>query len=198
MAGKEVQDRKKTSKFQWFVFGILIPLVFAITVALIVMTIGGVNVFEKVQQYGSNIPGVSAIVSSEQDSGEEESDSTRTSSAELQATIQDQNAQITQLQDTIASKDSTIEELNNEIATLTEQINKESKNNDNQKEVMKDVSSSFKDMDADKAAPIITELDKSVALSILQEIPDKERGKIFEEMDPKTAASLTSALVQRN
>ncbi|KGP73990.1 MotE family protein [Pontibacillus yanchengensis] len=183
-------ETKKTNKFQWFVFVILIPLLFAITFALIVMTIGGVNVFQKVQEYGGKIPVISSMVSSEQTQEKQEPQS-----AELQATVQDQKAQIQQLQGTITQKDQTIEELNQQIEELTNQLNEKSKSDKQRAEIMKNMSSSFKEMDAEKAAPIIAQLDQSTAVSILQEIPDEERGNIFANMSPEQAASFTNALV---
>ncbi|MYL33144.1 hypothetical protein GLW08_01505 [Pontibacillus yanchengensis] len=186
-------ESKKTNKFQWFVFVILIPLLFAVTFALIVMTIGGVNVFQKVQEYGGKIPVVSSMVSSDNTQENQEPQS-----AELQATVQDQNAQIQQLKGTVSQKNQTIEELNQQIEELTNQLNEKAKSDQQRSEIMKNMSSSFKEMDPEEAAPIIAQLDQSTAVSILQQMPDEERGNIFAKMSPEQAATLTSALVNNS
>ena len=59
----EELETKKTSRFQSFIYVVLIPLLFTITVALIVMTILGYNVFELTKEYGQKIPFVSSMIS---------------------------------------------------------------------------------------------------------------------------------------
>ena len=44
---KKITDKQQGSKLQWFFFVIIIPIVFAITLAWIVLTLLGVNVTEQ-------------------------------------------------------------------------------------------------------------------------------------------------------
>lgn len=48
-------EESKISKFQWFLV-IFIPLIFAVTVALIVLTVAGVNVADKAKEMSAKIP----------------------------------------------------------------------------------------------------------------------------------------------
>jgi len=49
-------------------------------------------------------------------------------------------------------------------------------------------------MDPEESAPVISNLDQNVAISVLENLPDKERGPILSEMNHEEAANLTCAL----
>ncbi|KGX88446.1 MotE family protein [Pontibacillus litoralis] len=187
---KEInKEPKKTNKFQWFVFGIVIPFIFAVTVFLIVMTIAGVNVFDKAQQLSSEIPVVSSFLSKDEE-GEG-----KTKNAEDKATIQDQDAEIRDLQGMISMKDQEIKDLQIEVQQLEQQLKNQKDLSESKEEKVKEVSSSFKEMDADEAAIILEELEQNTALTILEQMSGKERGDILAEMNPQTAASMTNSLI---
>lgn len=191
MAANEYTQEKKTGKFQWFVLVILIPLIFAVMLSLIVATIAGVNVFDMAQKYTKDIPVISSVIPNSDDEKSAEN-----GSPELQAEIEDQKAQIESLEGKLTSREETIEELNQKVADLTNQLNEENKSREERSELLKKMSSSFQEMDAEQAAPIIANLDQNVAISLLENIPNQERGLIFAEMNPEQAANLTSAFVE--
>ncbi len=192
MAANEYKNEgEKTGRFQWFVLVILIPLIFAIMLSLIVATIAGVNVFEAAQKYSSQIPVISSIIPDQ-----DEKESSEAGSPELKAELEDKKAQIQSLQNELTSKDKTIEELNSKLSDLTNQLAAKNESKQERDQLLKKISTSFKKMDAEKAARIIANLDQNVAISLLESLPDEERGLIFAEMNPEQAANLTSAFVQ--
>lgn len=179
---------EKAGKVQWFLLVILVPFVFAIMLGLIIMTIAGVNVFDKAQQIGSNIPVISSVIPKDEASLEEQQ-------LELKAELENKTALVNQLEGDIASKEKTIENLNSKIAELTTQLSEKDDQKKNREEVLQKLSTSFKEMEPDEAARIMENLDQNVAISVLEKLPDKERGLIFAEMNPEQAANLTSAFV---
>ncbi|MCD5322685.1 MULTISPECIES: MotE family protein [Pontibacillus] len=185
------EPKQKSSKFQWFVFVILIPLILAITVALIIMTVAGVNIFEKTKQFTNDIPVISTMVN--QETEENQGDQT----VELEATIEDQNAQLEELQSQLTVKDQKINELNNEIEKLTNQLNDKNMSDKNKEEVLSNLSSSFKNMDPEEAAAIVSKLDQVASVNLLEKLPNDERGKVLAALDPELAATITSALMSR-
>ncbi len=185
------KPKQKSSKVQWFVFVILIPLILAVTVALIIMTVAGVNVFEKTKQFTDDVPKVSALLNTETTKESEGQ------AVELKATIEDQNAQLDELKSQLTVKDQKIEELNNEINQLTKEL-KDKKISDKDKEdIMTDLSSSFKNMDPEQAAAIVSQLDQASSVDLLEKLPSDERGKVLAALNPEQAANLTSALMNR-
>ena len=60
---KELEElEEKNSRLQSVLFVVIIPLLFAITVTLVVLTVAGVNVFDHLKSASSNIPGVANLV----------------------------------------------------------------------------------------------------------------------------------------
>ncbi|WP_411955450.1 MotE family protein [Alkalibacillus sp. S2W] len=187
------QNREtNTSKFQWFLFVIIIPVIFAITLVLIISTFAGVNPIEKTQEYGSQMPVVGSFVSTpEQETQEQQI-------ANHEATIQDQKATIDELEATINTKDQEIEELSNEINQLTEQLKSQKEAQATREESISQLSSSFTEMNEESAANVMANMEQSVVLDILEGMNDGERGTILAEMDAEFAATLSNALVQRS
>ncbi|WP_181348755.1 MotE family protein [Thalassobacillus sp. CUG 92003] len=191
---KSNPEEKKSGKLQWFLVVILIPIMFLVTVTIVVLTLTGVNVFEEAEKYGSKIPGVSTLVS--EDGQEEASVETE----QLKATIANNNAEIEQLEEQVSSKDNTIEDLNQQLSEYEARLEKseeagEGDDTENPPDKVSELASSFKDMDAEQAAQIIENLDEVIAVQVLENVPSTERGEILGAMDPELAASLTNAFL---
>lgn len=185
------KPKQKSSKVQWFVFVILIPLILAVTVALIIMTVAGVNVFEKTKQFAEDVPKVSALLNTETTKKSEGQ------AVELKATIEDQNAQLDELKSQLTVKDQKIEELNNEMKQLTKELEDKKISDKDKEDIMTDLSSSFKNMDPEQAAAIVSQLDQASSVDLLEKLPSDERGKVLAALNPEQAANLTSALMNR-
>ncbi|MDQ0159092.1 MotE family protein [Alkalibacillus salilacus] len=188
----EQNKEANTSKFQWFLFVIIIPVIFAITLVLIVSTFAGVNPIEKAQEYGSQMPVVGSFITTSEEETQEQQ------IANHEATIQDQKATIDELEATISTKDQEIEELSNEITQLTEQLESQEEAQATREESISQLARSFTEMNEENAASVMANMEQSVVLDILEGMNDGERGTILAEMDAELAATLSNALVQRS
>ncbi|MFD2925525.1 magnesium transporter MgtE N-terminal domain-containing protein [Halobacillus naozhouensis] len=196
MAKKMKHDQEKSGKLQWFFFVIVVPALFALTLTVVVLTIMGTNVFEKAESYANQIPGLSAIVSTS-----DESQNGR-QTHQLEAAIADQNEKIDQLQQQVEDKQLTIDELNQQIeqletdleaalATSAEQKTEEPPAASNP---MKEMAVSFEEMDEEEAAPIIENMDQDLAVQILAEVASSQRGAILGAMTPEAAAEIAGLI----
>ncbi|MBB6452922.1 flagellar motility protein MotE (MotC chaperone) [Salirhabdus euzebyi] len=155
MSSNQIEENKGSSKLQWFLFVIVIPIVFTITLLLIVLTVAGVNVFDLAEKYGSNIPIVSLLV---EESPEQEAEQENVT--ELKATIKDYEANIEILEQDVKTKEEQITELELTIAQLeSDMVNKEQEEQDKEEQV-KNVAKSFSQMDAKSAGPIVEKMEK--------------------------------------
>ncbi|TCT26770.1 flagellar motility protein MotE (MotC chaperone) [Melghiribacillus thermohalophilus] len=189
MSSEQIQKHKKEGgKLQWFFFVIVIPLLFAITLALIVLTIAGYNVFQISEHIGSKIPVVSNFVGNDEEVLQEEN-------TNLLATIEDQKEQIETLQLDIESKDEEIQELNEQIQQLQNQLEQNEQSQQERDELISNVTESFSQIKAEQAAQIIENLTDESALLILEKLPAEQRGAVLAAMDPEKAAELTQNFI---
>ncbi|MET3682137.1 flagellar motility protein MotE (MotC chaperone) [Alkalibacillus flavidus] len=186
------QNKENASKLQWFLFVIVIPIIFAVTLVLIIATFAGVNPIEKAREYGSQMPIVNSFVTSPEEENYEEQ------LANYEATVQDQEATISEQEATINSQTQEIEELNAQIAQLQEQLEEDQNDQASRDETVSRLTRSFSEMDATRAAEVMTEMEQAVVLDVLAQMNDTARGSILAEMDPELAANLSNALVQRS
>lgn len=191
----EAIEEKKVNKFQWFVFTVLIPLLFAIVVALIVFSFAGVNVFEKAKEYGQKIPFFSSLVDKEE---EKTVVDWETNIIELEAEIKDREAQISGLQTELDSKSVEVERANLEIEQLQIQIADLIALQEENKRAFKDIVRTYETMSAKKAAPIIALLRDEEAVKILTNLKTDTLAAIMEKMEPEDAAKYTELLTNEN
>ncbi|MFO1445909.1 hypothetical protein KDN24_22445 [Bacillus sp. Bva_UNVM-123] len=187
----EEKESKKTSRFQGFIYVVVIPLLFAITVALIAMTSLGYNVFELTKEYGQKIPFISSMFNEEKTKSVE---GLEKEMVDLEAEINDREAKIAQLQTKLESKDKEIskaqlekERLEDEIVELTEMKEKN-------KRAFKDIIKTYETISAKKSALIITQMGEDEALQILSSVKADTLAAIMEKMDPEEAARYTELL----
>lgn len=191
----ELQEEKGATflgKIQWFFFVVLIPLLFAIAVALVVLNFAGVDVEDAVKKYGANIPGVSKLVADKDTIHVEEK--LRKDIVDLEATNKEQVDKISNLEKEIEKRDTELEQLQAEIDELTEQLNNEDSEKANTEKTKSEVSKAFESMSAKNAAAIVAELQESEALNILQALSTDTLSSILEKMDPVQAAKYTELL----
>ncbi|GAA0461266.1 MotE family protein [Alkalibacillus silvisoli] len=188
---KEQINKEGTSKWQWFLYVIIIPIVFAITLVLIVTTIAGVNPFQAAQEYGNKIPVVSSLIPDPEEERFEEELS------EYEATVNDQQATIQDLESRITSRDQEIEELTDEINSLHEELNQQEESRYSQEESVERLTRSFSEMSPERAADIMIEMEQVIALDILEALSDDQRGEILSEMESEIAANFSNSLIER-
>ncbi|SDO84301.1 MotE family protein [Halobacillus sp. SY10] len=188
---KSAYTQKNKKSFSKIIAAIFFPLIFLITLLLIVLTLSGVNVFEEAEKYASRIPGLSTPASSEgQNSEASEMD-------RLQAVIANKEAEMEELQSEADSKQNQINELEQQVVQLRadlEEARSEDGNNENSKAA--EMAQSFQVMDPEEAAPILENMNQNLAVQVLNDVASEERGEILGQMDPEAAANIASMLIE--
>ncbi|WP_102271457.1 MotE family protein [Cytobacillus massiliigabonensis] len=187
----EELESKKTSKFQTFIYVVLIPLLAAITVALIAMTYLGYNVFELTKEYGQKIPFISSAIS---DDASESAKDIETKMIELEAEIKDREAKIIKLETDLESKDQEISRVELEKERLQEEIDELTAIKEENKRAFKDIVKTYETISAKKAAPILSQMSETEALEILTNLKSDTLAEIMEKMEPEEAARYTKLL----
>ncbi len=190
---KEIERKKP---FQWFVFVILIPLLFAIAVALIVTTFAGINVFSTAKDLSGKLPFVSSVFS--KNSSSTANKKAVNDNISLQAQVKDDEAKISQLQAKLQSKDQEIQRAQLENNRLQQEIDSLNANQKESKRALTDLVTTYETMSPKKAAPIIGKMTDSEALKILSSVKPEILASIMENMDPTQAARFTELLTKQN
>ncbi|WP_080846445.1 MotE family protein [Cytobacillus gottheilii] len=184
-------NHNKTGKFQKFLYWFLIPLLFALAVMLLVLTLLGHNVFQVTKEYGQKIPFLSSLFSEEEISSMEEFEN---KVIELEADIKDREARITQLEGQLETKDLDIERAQLEKERLQQEVDELRAIRDENKRAFKDIIKTYETISAKKAAPILTEMDDAEAVRILANVKPDTLAAIMENLDPANAARMTGLL----
>lgn len=191
----EEQEEKKYSKFQWFFIIIVIPTLFALAVAMVVVSVSGINVFEKAKEYSEKIP----FISSEKKTSDQQQllgmDQKLT---ELKAEVKDREAAIADMETNIEGKNKEIETLKLEKEKLQQQIDDLILAQEDGKRQFKEIVSTYETMSAKKAAPIITQMNDEEALKILSSLKPATLAAILEKMNAADAAKYTAQLTSKN
>ncbi|GGB30305.1 hypothetical protein F3157_13285 [Virgibacillus dakarensis] len=190
----KTQGKQKTNPIVWFLFAIVIPVIVAITLAIIIFTLAGVNVIDWVKNTGNNIPVISSFVTTDEEKNLQQTEE------KMKAALEKKDEKIEELTQNVNDLEATIdkmeqEKLKLENRTTSDELDGSTTEQESENDTVKTISSSFKEMDPKQAALIFQKLDSDMAISILKELSNKARGKIIAEMDPETAAKLTKMFI---
>lgn len=193
MAQTEKQDKKKKkpSFFQWL-FVIIIPLLFALLITFIILSLLGIDVVNNSKEIVSGIPFVGNLVTTEEEAELERIEE------RYQQQIETKDLKISELEAEVTGYELEIDQLNQEIVLLTRQlddINEELEHSTQINENLERLTISYQEMPPQSAANILSNLNEAVAVVILQELDDQHRGAILSVMDPESAAELTELLL---
>lgn len=188
------EKENKMNPFLWFFFAIIVPLIVAITLAFIIITVTGFDAWGWIKSTGKNIPVISSLLPADESEKQEAIEKERGELAlkEKEREIEDLLADNDELKAQIKQMEQKQAKLEKSLKT-TRNTEKMKETEDNQVEQFV---GSFKDMDAKQAAQIIENMNEASARALLKEMPNKVRGKILEAMDPKKAAEFTQHLIQ--
>ncbi|MBS3680048.1 hypothetical protein KGF86_07465 [Ornithinibacillus massiliensis] len=189
---KVVKEKEKMNPILWFLFAIVIPVIIAITLTAIVLSLAGVNVIDWAKNTGSNIPVVSSLIPTDDEVAEKKEEEN------YQATIAAKDEKIEQLNQEKTALESSIEQLELTITKLQRDLEaaKQTTEEDSSKSI-KQMSSSFKEMSSEQAAIILEQLDQESAFTILSEMSNKDRGAILGNMTPESAAAITKLFINQ-
>lgn len=184
-------EGKKSSKFQAFILVFLVPLLAAITVALIVLNALGYNVFELTKEYGSKLPFVSQYLEANEIQSIDEYEKKMIN---LEADILDKEAIMKQLEEKLTSKDQVVRDLNEEITKLQAEIEILNEQKLEHTRALSDLVKTYETMASKKAAAILEEMAEEEALQILSKLKSDTLAEVLSKMTPATAAKFTELL----
>ncbi|UFU01026.1 hypothetical protein KO561_08875 [Radiobacillus kanasensis] len=196
MAKIEKQEKEKAGFLQWL-FIIIIPLVFAVTLTGIILTVAGVNVLDHAKNVANHIPGISSVIETEEEVKQATAKKrVEDNKEQVEAAVANKDEEIETLKSNLTEKEREIDELTQELAKLSSQLEEQNNTNEEvQQNILEDVSASFEGMDPEEAAPIISNLEVATAIRVLKNVPSEERGLILGAMEPEQAATFTTALL---
>ena len=181
------EEEKSPGIFQKLFYLVLIPLLFVIAVLLVIATFTDFNVFEKAYELTN---------SSSEKTAEEPSVDYNKKIVELEAQIKEKEAEIDQLHSQL---DNAKAENDNNVAIqqqLQEKIDSLQQNQTEAKKEFDDILSTFEQMSAKSAAPILMEMSDEEALKILANMQPETLSEIFSKMDPVEAARYSELLAK--
>ncbi|MFK2824998.1 MotE family protein [Bacillus sp. B190/17] len=191
----EVEEEKGYGVFQWILFVLVIPLLFAITIALIVMTVAGVNIFEKAKEWGEDIPIVSNMMGS--GGAVEDAKTDKEKVISLQAEIKNKEAKIEQLEKKLETSAAKVEELLTEKDRLQleiEQLKKQEETAVKENTQDNKLINTYESMSPKNIAHILVNLSDNEAIQILAEMSTEKQADILEKLPPEKAAKYTKLL----
>ncbi|MDF2607378.1 MAG: hypothetical protein K0S34_1574 [Bacillales bacterium] len=191
------KPEKEYGAFQWFVFVILIPLMFAVTLSLVILIVAGVNVFDTAKDFGKKIPYVSTLFT-DKTKPEDQIQLLEDNVVDLQATNEENQKTIEGLNTKIRKRDDQISQLNEEISELKRKLMDNNVEAEKANVKLNEIAKMYENMSAKKAAEIIPQLSDDEAIMILSRISNSSVSAILEKMDAKAAAKYTGLLSKQN
>ncbi len=190
---KIVGKNKDTSLFQKLLVWTLIPLLFTTMVLLIIAYVTDVNVFDKAKELTQSLP-FTDEKQADDESGDDSIIEERV--VDLQAEIQEKEAQLFKLQGDLAKSEDEKKSLLDEQTSLLAQIEALKMEKEDYRRDMKEIISTFEKMSAKAAAPVITNMSDAEAIRILTSLKPEVLAPILEKMSPEDAAKYTSLMTK--
>ncbi|AZB42941.1 hypothetical protein CEF21_11875 [Bacillus sp. FJAT-42376] len=187
-------NKKEYGKVQWFFFVILIPLVFTVTLAAVILSVAGFNIRETASGWIAPLTGTNQKESVKEETmpnaDHAEMQKTAKENKELTSSVSAQKQEIKALENDVQLKENKIAGLTKEVEDLRAQLEETSSANPPEKDITK----LYEGMSAGKAASILPLLEEKDAMKILKAMKDDQVTDIFEKMSPEDAALYTGKL----
>lgn len=192
-------EKQDYGKFQWFFFVILIPIIFTVTLVVIILSVAGFDVFGKSKAVLAEIPVIEKLFKDEKQDTindreivAQETATQKEAKKQREQTIEEQATMIGALEKDVSMKEKEILTLNQEIKSLETQI-EEIKEADLEKN-SKDIAKLYDNMSSKKAAEIIPNLNEEDAILILTSLDDRHLADILSKMAVDDAVKYTNLL----
>lgn len=189
----ELKEKKSAGFFQILLAWIIIPLMFTTAVVLIIAKVADINVFDQAKEWTSKIPFLEEKAPDEKVEGDLILEERVIS---LQAEIQEKEAQLFEVQDELTKVKDSNETLEIEKEKLSEEIEKLKRAQSESKRDFKEIVTTYEQMSAKSAAPVITKMGDAEAVQILSNLKPATLAAILEKMAPEEAAKYTSMLTK--
>ena len=193
MARGQDNQNKKISFLQWL-FLIIIPLILAISIAFIILSILDLDPGAKIKEFANQIPVINQLVTTDEEAEIER----REKVLQNQITTLEQDK--LDLEDNLSIQEAELNQLNQEIVKLTHQLEQALAEDESQVQQELDdglnkVIDTYQKMSAKSAAQILVEMNNADAIQILTELDEEQQAAILSALDPATAATLTKLLL---
>lgn len=183
------------SKFQWFLFAFIIPLIFAIILYIVVLHALDKSLTDQLKAVGSSLPVVSRFVESTQ-ADEEHLESLEYDVIRLSKTVEEQTEEIEYLKSVIEAKEKELADSKAKIVSLEQQVFSAENDDTIDTIKVKKTAKLLLAMSPKDAASIISEMNNEEAVTLLTTFKPDETGRILAKLDAKRASELTNLLVQ--
>jgi len=192
MTSSKVQQEEKPNRWQWILFVIVIPSLFAAFFLLLIIKVAGIDVAAETKQWTANVPLISEWID------------WKKKERALEKTIATQQQTIEQQQETIARQKKQIRQLQNELTVKEHEIARLSAPDEEPNEqanhaakptvTADDIAAMYGAMSEKQAAAILAELPNREALDVLSRLEGDKAAAILEQMPIEQAANLLSSL----
>jgi len=190
---------KDYSTFQYFIFVFLIPILFTVTIAVIILYVAGVNVPKEARKIASHIPFIESYVKSESPISENEQ--MKNKLTKLTETNKKVEEELKTLKSQSKEKDQHINSLRIEAEKLRQQIKDLEERNtttidseEEKKALSKKLFTTYEQMSSKQAAQILQSVTEDEAFYILSNLKNEAVTEILASMDVKKAAKFTSMM----
>lgn len=188
------EERKAGSFFQMLLAWFVIPLIFAIAVLLIIAKVADVNVVEKAKEWTASVP---VLEQKKQDSStKKDKKILEERVVAMKEELKQKEKQLMGIQEDLKKSNAKNEELVLAQEKLQAEILVLQRTNNESKKEVGQLVSTFEQMSAKSAAPVITEMDDAQALQLLSQMKANTLAAILEKMSAKDAAKYTALLAK--
>lgn len=187
-----------SSKFKWFLFAFLIPLIFVIVLYAVILSIMGKSFGDQVKALGSHVPIVATLFDEPEKPNDQSEAASEKEILRLSDEIKRQEHDIEALEQKLVKKDQELKTAKEKIAKLERRVQnnaqEETKETD-EGNTVKETGKLLLSMSPKDAALIIAEMDNKDAIPLLQSFKPDESGKILAKLEPKRASQLMKQLL---
>ena len=188
------EERKAGSFFQMLLAWFVIPLVFAIAVLLIIAKVADVNVVEKAKEWTASVPVLEQ--KKEDSSTKKDKKVLEERVVVMKEELKQKEQQLMDIQEDLKKSNAKNEELTLAQEKLQAEILVLQKTNDDSKKELGQLVSTFEQMSAKSAAPVITKMEDAQALQLLSQMKADTLASVLEKMSPEDAAKYTALLAK--
>lgn len=182
----ESKNNGKLNKFQFFLYGGVIPLFLSTIIIVLLLQLFGYNVAEKVK----SIPVVKSYIEKRE----------KENTLELyENRLEDLNIRLQKEKNTIKELENKLKKKEQEIARLVserEQLEHEIAQATTVQSGMKEVVLIYEKMSPENIANILVEMDANTAVAILEQLSESKVSKVLEKLPPRQAAQFTAKLAE--
>lgn len=187
---------KPYSRWQWFFYIILVPIIFGLLLGGMIFTFLGYDVLDTAKSIGSNIPGISKLLdqSDSTNGGQNsiaDSGSENNGDGERSDSAAEDDPQLQALQQQLEEKEAEIERLMAELKQREEIEEQERISKEEYQQNLRELARVYGGMSASRAAEIFENMTLMEAAQIMVLMSQQQQTSIFSKLEPTFAAQLT-------